>query len=141
MQHIKNVVQGNPEDKYIFIVDNLNTHKSESLVKYAASLSGIDGSSLGKKGSKGILKNMDSRASFLQDMSHQIVFIYTPKHCSWLNQIECWFSILCRRLLNKRASFVSVQDLKDKITEFIDFYNKYLKKPFQWNYSGKLLKI
>jgi len=141
LHHVENVVQCNPGDKHIFIVDNLNIHKSESLVKLTASLSGIDESTLGKKGSKGILKNMDSRATFLQDMSHQIVFIYTPKHCSWLNQIECWFSILSRRLLNKRSSFLSVEDLKNKISEFIDFYNKYLKKPFQWNYSGKLLKV
>jgi transposase len=129
-----------PEDKNIFIVDRLNTHMSEELVKLAASLSGIDENTLGKKGKSGILKNMESRAAFLQDQSHKIVFVYTPKHCSWLNQIECWFSILTRRLLNKRSSFLSVEHLERKIKDFIDFYNKYLKNPFQWNYRGKLLK-
>lgn len=140
LQHIQNVVALHPEDKNIFITDNLNTHMSESLVKYVARESGIDESTLGKKEKSGILKNMESRAAFLQDPSHKIVFVYTPKHCSWLNQIECWFSILSRRLLNKRSSFLSVGHLEEKIREFIDFYNKHLKKPFEWNYEGKLLK-
>ena len=137
-RHIEDVVNLNIYDKHIFINDNLNTHKSESLVRLVAALEDIDESALGIKGRRGILKNMESRAAFLSDKSHQIVFVYTPKHCSWLNQIECWFSIITRRLLNKRASFVSVAELELKIWEFIKYYNQFLKKPFKWNFKGEL---
>ena len=141
LHHIQSVVGLNPEAKQIFIQDNLNTHVSESLVRYIAEIEGIDPTTLGKKGTSGILKNMKSRAEFLSDKSHQIIFVYTPKHCSWLNQIECWFSIITRRLLNKRSSFTSISDLEQKIREFIAFYNKHLMKPFKWNFSGKFLKF
>lgn len=140
-KHIESVIAQNPNDKQYFIADNLNTHMSESIVKLIAKIENIDETSLGVKGKTGILKNMASRASFLQDDTHRIVFIFTPKHCSWLNQIECWFSILTRRLLNKRASFVSIEELELKIKSFIEYYNQFLKKPFQWNYKGKLLRI
>jgi transposase len=105
-----------------------------------AKLERIDESTLGVKGKTGILKNMKSRYDFLTDKSHQIAFVYTPKHCSWLNQIECWFSIITRRLLNKRASFKSIEGLEQKIWDFINFYNQFLKKPFKWNFTGKLLR-
>ena len=122
-------------------MDNLNIHFSESLVRFVAKIEGIDEATLGVKGKRGILKNMKSRCEFLTDKSHQIVFVYTPKHCSWLNQIECWFSIITRNLLNKRASFKSVEELELKIWEYINFYNQFLKKPFAWNFAGKLLKV
>lgn len=139
--HIESVVSVHANDKHYFITDNLNTHKSEGLVRMVARICNIDESTLGIKERKGILKNMTSRAEFLMDDTHQIVFVYTPKHCSWLNQIECWFSIFTRRLLNKRASFKSTEELEQKLRSFIDFYNQFLKKPFQWNYKGKLLKV
>jgi transposase len=139
MEHIQGVVSMNPEDKHIFINDNLNTHQSESLVRYVAGVEGIDPSSLGVKGKSGILHSMKTRSAFLGDASHQIVFVYTPKHCSWLNQIECWFSILSRRLLNRRATFGSVGELEQKIWDFIRYYNQFLKKPFKWAFSGNLL--
>ena len=139
--HIRGTIQLNPDDKHIFIVDGLNTHKSETLVRMVAEIEGIDEATLGVKEKSGILKSMESRAAFLSDPSHQIVFVYTPKHCSWLNQIECWFSILTRYLLNHRSSFVSVDDLEQKIRKFIEYYNQFLKKPFKWNYKGKLLRV
>jgi transposase len=73
------------------------------------------------------------------DESHAIQFVYTPKHSSWLNQIEIWFSIISRKILNKRASFSSIEELEAKIKKFINFYNQFLAKPFKWTYSGKLL--
>ena len=139
LEHIETVVSLFPNDRHIFINDQLNTHKSESLVRFVARIEGIDESTLGVKEKSGILKNMESRAAFLSDKSHQIVFVYTPKHCSWLNQIECWFSIITRRLLNKRASFISVAELEKKIWDFIHYYNQFLKKPFRWNFKGNLL--
>jgi len=138
--HIEKVFSINPNARHIFITDNLNTHMSESLVKFVAKIEGVDESTLGVKGKSGILKSMESRSEFLTDRSHQVAFVYTPKHCSWLNQIECWFSIITRRLLNKRASFKSIEELEQKIWDFINFYNRFLKKPFKWNFSGKLLR-
>ena len=140
VSHISGVFNKNPVFKHLFITDNLNTHMSESLVKFVAQVEGIDESALGVKGKSGILESMESRAAFLMDRTHQIAFKYTPKHCSWLNQIECWFSILTRRLLNRRSSFNSIDELEQKIRDFIDFYNQFLKKPFKWNYKGKLLR-
>jgi transposase len=140
LRHVEKVVSINPNDKHIFLHDRLNTHSSEGLVRFVAKIEGIDESALGVKGKHGILKNVKSRCEFLTDKSHQIVFVYTPKHCSWLNQIECWFSIITRALLNKRASFKSVEELEQKIWDFINFYNQFLKKPFKWNFAGELFK-
>jgi putative transposase len=77
---------------------------------------------------------METRAQFLSDPTHQIRFVYTPKHCSWLNQIEMWFSILTRRLL-RRGSFKSVRELSERMLAFINYFNQTLAKPFNWKYK------
>jgi hypothetical protein len=140
-EHIKGVIDLSPNSKYIFVMDQLNTHKSESLVRLIAERCELDETDLGIKEKSGILKNMDTRAAFLTDKSHDIRIVYTPKHSSWLNQIECWFSIITRRFLNKRASFKSVQELEKGIQRFIEFYNEHMAKPFKWTYAGKLLHV
>jgi transposase len=133
-EHIAQTLKTAPKDGWIFLVDQLNIHKSESLVKLVASSCGIR-TDLGKKGKEGILKSLSSREKFLADESHRIRFVYIPKHTSWLNQIECWFSILVRRLL-KRSSFSSTENLKQKILSFIDYFNQYFAKPFIWKFKG-----
>lgn len=137
--HIENTVALNPQAEWIFIVDQLNTHQSESLVNFVAQHCGIH-IELGIKGESGILQSKQTRAAFLSDESHRIRFVYTPKHASWLNQIECWFSILVRRLL-KRLSVKSLEELKQRILDFIDYFNKTMAKPFKWTYTGRPLTV
>jgi transposase len=140
VRHIKQTVQSDTSVKqWRFVVDNLNTHQSEGLVRYVAQLVNTAEDSLGEKGKSGILKNMETRADFLQNKEHSVYFIYTPKHCSWLNQIEIWFSILSRKML-KRGDFKSKDDLKEQIEKFINYFNCVLAKPFKWNYNGKPCK-
>ena len=136
--HLLETVASDLEGEWIFIVDNLDTHKSESLVCLVADLCDLD-EELGKKGHRGILQSMATRGAFLADPSHRIRLVYTPKHASWLNQIELWFSILVRRLL-KRASFTSIDDLKARVLKFIEYFNKTMAKPFKWTYTGRALK-
>jgi len=135
--HVAHTIDTDPCGEWIFIVDQLNTHQSETLVRLVVERCDIE-VDLGDKGKSGILKSMKTRAAFLQDSSHRIRFVYTPKHSSWLNQIELWFSILVRRLL-KRASFASVEELRQRILAFIDYFNKIMAKPFKWTYTGRPL--
>jgi transposase len=139
LAHISRTISIDPDGEWIFIVDQLNTHKSESLVRLVAKRCGIE-VDLGVKGKSGILKSMQSRAAFLQDTSLRIRFVYTPKHASWLNQIEIWFSILVRRVL-KRGNFTSIAKLRERILAFIDYFNQTMAKPFKWTYAGRPLSV
>jgi len=137
LRHVLQTVATDPTAGWIFVVDNLNTHCSDSLVRYVAGLEGLAGD-LGRKGKQGILQNTESRSAFLADPTHRVRFVYTPKHCSWLNQVEIWFSILVRRAL-KRASFASLEQLATTILDFIAYFNRLLAKPFRWTYTGRPL--
>jgi DDE superfamily endonuclease len=135
--HIARTLELDRQGHWIFVLDHLNIHQSESLVRLVAQQCDLP-QELGEKGKRGILKSMASRATFLQDPRHRLRFVYTPKHTSWLNQVELWFSILVRRLL-KRASFRSVDALRHRLLEFIAYFNRTLAKPFKWTYAGRPL--
>jgi hypothetical protein len=136
--HIRGTVESDPTaGKWHVVVDNLNTHCSASLVRYVAALEGLTGD-LGEKGRYGILHTMQTRADFLRDPTHRLVFHYTPKHASWLNQVEIWLGILVRKVL-RRGSFTSVEDLQARVLAFIDYFNHTMAKPFKWTYQGKPL--
>jgi len=87
------------------MLDNLNIHQSEALVRWIAQREGIAREALGTKGKSGILRSMESRAAFLHNPTHRVVFYYTPKHASWMNQVEIWLSILVRKLRVSRQFF------------------------------------
>jgi hypothetical protein len=132
--HITQTIQTDPQASWIFVTDQLNTHQSETLVRLIAQHCCIE-EDLGIKGKRGHLATMATRAAFLSDPSHRIRLVYTPKHSSWLNQIELWFSILVRRLLS-RLSCASVEELRAHILAFIAYYNRTSNGAFHWTYKG-----
>jgi len=136
--HIEATIATDLQARWIFVADQLDTHRSATLVELVARHCGIH-EALGAKGKHGILKSKQSRRAFLQDPTHRIRFVYTPRHCSWLNQVEIWFSILARRLL-KRAIFHALDDLRIRVLDFIDYFNNVLGKPFRWTYTGRTLQ-
>lgn len=135
--HIAQTIQTDPAASWIFLVDQLNTHQSETLVRLVATLCELS-DDLGVKGQTGILHTMATRATFLQDPTHRIRFVYLPKHTSWLNQVEIWFGILARRVL-KRGNFPSTEALRHRLLAFITYFNQTLAKPFKWTYAGRPL--
>jgi transposase len=137
--HIEKILATDPDAGWVFVVDQLNIHQSEMLVKLVAKELGIE-LALDAKGDLKLMKAMASRRTFLANPTHRIRFVYTPKYTSWLNQVELWFSILARRLL-KRGSFTSVEDLHRRILEFIEYFNRTTAKPFKWTYMGRPLEI
>lgn len=133
---IKQTVYRLPEmDRVILMADQLNTHMSESLVLWIAQIEEYQIEGLGEKGKSGILKSMETRRAFLEREEHRIRFIFTPKHCSWLNPIENWFAKLQRHTI-KNGNFSSVNELESKIKDYITFYNNCLAKPLKWKFKG-----
>jgi transposase len=136
--HIEQTVATESGASWIFVVDNLNIHSSETLVRWVARVCGI-AEPLGKKGRRGVLRSVASRQAFLSAVSHRIRFVYTPKHSSWLNQIETVFGMIMRKVI-RRGSFTSVADLRSKLLSFIAYFNGVFAKPFQWTYTGRPLR-
>ena len=136
--HLHQTIATDPEAGWVVVADNLNTHCSQTLVLLIAGMLAIPEESLGKKGKRGILKSVSTRKAFLTDASHRIRFVFVPKHTSWLNQIEIWFSVLARKVI-RRGNFRSKADLRNRIMDFIAYYNRTMAKPYKWKYTGKRL--
>jgi transposase len=139
VEHIAHTMATDPEAGWVFVVDNLNIHSSEMLVRLVAKACGIE-EPLGRKNVRGILKSVASRQAFLSEKSHRIRFVYTPKHSSWLNQIESVFGVIMRKVI-RRGSFTSVDDLQSKLLNFIEYFNRVFAKPFHWTYTGRPLRV
>ena len=138
--HIEKTIGTDPKAGWIFVADNLTTHVSATLVLLVATMCGIPESTLGVKGKSGILQSVASRRKFLENAAHRIYFVFVPKHTSWMNQVEIWFSVLSRRVI-RRGSFRSTDDLRDRILKFIEYYNDTMAKPYKWTYAGRVLNV
>ncbi len=137
--HIEQTMATDPGASWVFVADNLDIHCSETLVAVVAEACGIT-DPLGKKGVRGVLKSVASRQVFLSEPSHRVRFVYTPKHSSWLNQIEVVFGVIMRKVV-RRGSFTSANDLRDKLVNFIDYFNRVFAHPFRWTYTGRPLMV
>ena len=133
-QTVEPLIKDKADVEVIILADQLNTHVSESLVLWIADILGIKGI-LGKKRKKGILYDQQTRKAFLEDEKHRIRFVFTPKHCSWINPIENWFAKLQRHVLYN-GSFPSVKELETKIEKYIDYHNTCKTKPLKWKFNG-----
>lgn len=134
--HIRETVASAPDHEWVFVMDNLNTHYGEPIVRTVAELIGVDQSELGdKKKRRGILGSTTTRREFLTDASHRIRFVFIPKHSSWLNQIEIIFGVIAKRVM-RHGNFTSTTDLRDKLLRFIEYFNRTYAKPVDWTYDG-----
>lgn len=138
-EHIRQTVARDPSGSWICITEHLNTQQSETLVRYVAAACNIE-EPWGIKGQSSIVESMKTRAAFLENPNHRIRLVYTPKHASWLNQVEIRFSILVRRVL-RRGHFTSTEALRQRLLDFIEYFTTILAKPFKWTYAGRPLTV
>jgi transposase len=111
-----------------FVMDQASTHWHLEVCRVVARLSKV--SFRPEK-----LKTGAERKAFLLSSNKRVVFHFTPRRASWLDQIEIWFSVLTRKVLD-RGSFTSVADLQAKVYEYIDHYNRFEAHPYRWTYTG-----
>jgi transposase len=130
--HLANVVHQLPDmQRYDWVVDNLNTHWSLAVCRLVAQWCEVPFIP------QTLLRGVQRRA-FLSDPTHQHVFHFTPKHGSWLNQVELWFSVLARRFL-KRGDFASAHDFETRLCDYLEVYNTHHAHPYRWTYTGQPL--
>lgn len=130
--HVLRVARHFPQMKqFDWIVDNLNTHMSLELCEVVAYLSGL---SFRPKE----LQTQEQRRAWLSDEEHKHVFHYLPRHGSWLNQVELWFSVLARQFL-RRGDFGSIKEFEDRLWMYMDEYNREKAHPYKWTYTGEPL--
>jgi len=130
--HLLHVVERFREWRQItWVIDNLNTHWSLQACEILAMLNDLPFHPRS-------LQTGAQRRAFLTDPSHDYRFVYTPKHGSWLNQVELWFSVLARRFL-KRGDFASPKEFEERLRRFLDTYNAAYAHPYRWTYTGEPL--
>jgi transposase len=130
--HLANVVHQLPAmARYDWVVDNLNTHWSLEVCRLVAQWCDIPYMPQA-------LRRGVQRRAFLSDPTHPHVFHFTPKHGSWLNQVELWFSVLARRFL-KRGDFDSAHDFETRLCDYLESYNAHHAHPYRWTYTGQPL--
>lgn len=130
--HLRHVVEQNPDAAgYDWVIDNLNTHWSLPVCRQIAEWCDVPLVECD-------LRRGDQRRAFLTDSTHKHVFHFTPKHGSWLNQVELWFGVLERRFL-RRGSFRSAEEFEDRLRRFLDDYNAAYAHPYRWTYTGQPL--
>lgn len=130
--HLAHVTDQFPDQRrFHWVLDNLNTHWSLDVCELMARL---NGASFCKRS----LRTGQQRRAFLTDSNHKHVFHFTPKHGSWLNQVELWFSTLSRRWL-KRADFASAEEFIARLHAYMHDYNTQRAHPYRWTYTGQPL--
>ena len=140
VNHRARTIAAEPEvTRWHCVADHLHMHQSAGLGRLVAEHDKMP-DDWGHKGKRGMLRSMSTRAAFLADPTHRIVFHSTPKQASWMNQIAWWCRIVVRKLL-KRASFTSVEDLPARVLAFVEYCNTTMAKPFQWTYGQKPLYV
>jgi hypothetical protein len=120
-----------PFDRFDWVLDNLNTHWSLEVCQSIAALSDVPFEPQR-------LRTGVQRRAFLTDPTHKHVFHFTPKHGSWLNQVELWFSVLSRRFL-KRGDFASPAEFEQRLSDYLHRYNARYAHPYRWTYTGQPL--
>jgi DDE superfamily endonuclease len=130
--HVGHVVQQLPTmQRYDWVVDNLKTHWSLEVCQLVAQGCGVP--SLPKPRRRGV-----QRRAFLSDPTHQHVCHFTPKHGSWLKQVELWFRVLARRFL-QRGACTSAHDFETRLGDFMEGDNTHHAHPYRWTYTGQPL--
>jgi len=130
--HLAHVVTQLPAMRHDdWVVDNLNTHWSLEVCRRVAPWCEVP--SVAKDLRRGV-----QRRAFLSDPSHRHVFHFTPKHGSWLNQVELCFSVLARRFL-KRGDFDSAHTFETRLAAYLEVYNTHHAHPYRWTYTGQPL--
>lgn len=130
--HLAHVAAQFPDpQRFHWVLDNLNTHWSLDVCRLMARLNG-------RPFHKKDLRTGVQRRTFLTDPNHKHVFHFTPKHGSWLNQVELWFSTLARRFL-KRGDFASAQEFITRLTAYLTDHNAHRAHPYRWTYTGQPL--
>jgi hypothetical protein len=130
--HLAQVAAQFPDhQRFHWVLDNLNTHWSLDVCALLARLNG-------RPFHPRDLRTGPQRRTFLTDPEYKHVCHFTPKHGSWLNQVELWFSTLARRFL-KRGDFASAEEITARLLGYLDDHNARRAHPYRWTYTGQPL--
>jgi transposase len=132
VSHLRQVREHYPDMRgYDWIVDNLNTHWSLEVCRLVAEWCEVP--FVAQE-----LRCGAQRRAFLSDPQHKVVFHFTPKHGSWLNQVELFFSVLSRQVL-RRGDFASVEQFEARLQAWLEKYNESRAHAYRWTYTGEPL--